>query len=204
MERASLISLQRAHSLQGVGVGPRSQLRALARMRAALVLPTPRTPGEQVAVGDAAALDGVGEDAGDVLLPHHVRETLRPPFAGQNEIRHDESRLQGGMLIADSQASPWHRGGPLPLLPSGPDGVCGTHLHGTRLPAINIPAADPVAATGTCVYQISRSTTSKSATGDPLNKCRERSGISPAPDTPPTCPRRISPRSVCRHRVDGT
>jgi hypothetical protein len=48
------------------------------------------------------------------------------------------------MLIADSQASPWHRGGPLPLLPSGPDGVCGTHLHGTRLPAINIPAASHV------------------------------------------------------------
>jgi len=32
----------------------------------------------------------------------------------------DGTRSRGGMLIADSQASPWHRGGPLPLLPSGP------------------------------------------------------------------------------------
>ena len=35
---------QMSHWLQGVGVGPFSQLRALARIRAAEVLPTPRAP----------------------------------------------------------------------------------------------------------------------------------------------------------------
>jgi len=35
------------------------------------------------------------------------------------------------MPIADSQVSLWHRGVPLPLLPSGPDGVRGAALHRT-------------------------------------------------------------------------
>ena len=34
----------RSHSSQGVGVGPLTQFSALARMRAAVVLPTPRVP----------------------------------------------------------------------------------------------------------------------------------------------------------------
>ena len=45
VDRAVLVDLrQKSHSLQGVGVGPCSQLRALARIRAAVVLPTPRMP----------------------------------------------------------------------------------------------------------------------------------------------------------------
>ena len=36
-----------------------------------------------------------------------------------------------GMPIADSQATLWHRGIPVPLLPSGPDGVRGSFLHRT-------------------------------------------------------------------------
>ena len=36
-----------------------------------------------------------------------------------------------GMPIADSQVAPWHRENPLPLLPSGPDGVHGSALHRT-------------------------------------------------------------------------
>ena len=39
-----VISAQTLHWLQGVAVGPFSQFSALARMRAAVVLPTPRTP----------------------------------------------------------------------------------------------------------------------------------------------------------------
>ena len=35
------------------------------------------------------------------------------------------------MPIADSQVPLWHRGEPLPLLPSGPDGVHGAALHRT-------------------------------------------------------------------------
>ena len=40
----ALMLRQMSHSLQGVGVGPFSQFRALARIRAAEVLPTPRAP----------------------------------------------------------------------------------------------------------------------------------------------------------------
>jgi len=36
-----------------------------------------------------------------------------------------------GMPIADSQVTLWHRGDPLPLLPSGSDGVHGAALHRT-------------------------------------------------------------------------
>jgi len=43
-ERSSLIARQYSHLLQGVGVGPCWQLRALAKMRAAVVLPTPLMP----------------------------------------------------------------------------------------------------------------------------------------------------------------
>jgi DNA-binding protein YbaB len=41
---AGAISLHAGHFWQGVGVGPFAQLSALARMRALVVLPTPRTP----------------------------------------------------------------------------------------------------------------------------------------------------------------
>ena len=43
-------------------------------------------------MGDAAAVDGVGEHAGNVLLPHHVRKALGTPLTGQDEIRHDVQR----------------------------------------------------------------------------------------------------------------
>jgi len=40
----AVISLQLAHSPQGVAVGPWMQLRQRARMRAMVVLPVPRWP----------------------------------------------------------------------------------------------------------------------------------------------------------------
>ena len=40
----SAIARQAVQVLSGVGVGPRSQLRAFARMRAVVVLPVPRWP----------------------------------------------------------------------------------------------------------------------------------------------------------------
>ena len=43
-EIPSRISRHETHSPHGVGVGPRSQLRARASRRAALVLPVPRGP----------------------------------------------------------------------------------------------------------------------------------------------------------------
>ncbi len=44
MEMPSVISLQFAQPLQGISEGPFSQLRALARIRATEVFPTPRGP----------------------------------------------------------------------------------------------------------------------------------------------------------------
>ena len=47
----AVTSRQNRHSLQGSGAGPRSQTRALARMRAVVVLPTPRPPVSKKAWG---------------------------------------------------------------------------------------------------------------------------------------------------------
>ena len=44
IELPLVISSQCLHWLHGVAVGPCSQFNALARIRAAVVLPTPRTP----------------------------------------------------------------------------------------------------------------------------------------------------------------
>ncbi len=44
MSRPSAISRQASHTPQGSGVGPFSQLSMRARMRAVVVLPTPRGP----------------------------------------------------------------------------------------------------------------------------------------------------------------
>jgi hypothetical protein len=52
-DEPSVIEVQCSQSLQGVAVGPCSQLSALARIRAVEVLPVPRGPGEQVRVVEA-------------------------------------------------------------------------------------------------------------------------------------------------------
>jgi|GEM_PF-5609372 len=41
-------------------------------------------------------------------------------------------------VTSDSQAPPRHTQEPLPLLPSGPDGVGGLPLHGTRLSLLTV------------------------------------------------------------------
>ncbi len=43
-ERLSLTAMHSEHSLQGSGVGPRSQTSPLAKIRAVVVLPSPRAP----------------------------------------------------------------------------------------------------------------------------------------------------------------
>ena len=58
----TVISLHASHVPQGVIVGPVVQLSALARMRAVVVLPTPRTPVKRNACAtrpDAMALPSV-------------------------------------------------------------------------------------------------------------------------------------------------
>jgi hypothetical protein len=51
VEVPAVISRQGEHSPQGVTVGPRSQFRQRARMRASVVLPTPRGPVSKMACG---------------------------------------------------------------------------------------------------------------------------------------------------------
>ena len=75
-----------SHWLQGEGVGPCSQLRALARIRAADVLPTPAGSGEQVGVADAVGRNGVGQGLGHVFLADQVVERLRAVSPGDDDV----------------------------------------------------------------------------------------------------------------------
>src|SRR5690606_1980303 len=49
----------------------------------------PSRSAEQVRVRDAVLLDGMSERAGDVLLPDHIAEALRPVFACDDLVRHE-------------------------------------------------------------------------------------------------------------------
>ena len=82
----ALMLRQMSHWLHGVGVGPWTQLSALARIRAADVLPTPRSAGEQIGVPDAVRHDRPRQSAGDVLLTDQLVERLRPVAAGDDDI----------------------------------------------------------------------------------------------------------------------
>ena len=62
------------------------QLSARAMMRAVVVLPTPRTPGEHEGMGDAAGGEGVGQGAHQRLLPDQAGEIGRAVFARQDAI----------------------------------------------------------------------------------------------------------------------
>src|SRR5271166_1425256 len=81
-EVPAAISLQESHTPHGSGVGPFTQFSAFARMRAAVVFPTPRAPEKNVRVRHAIVLDRVLQCFRDVFLPDEVRERLRPPFPG--------------------------------------------------------------------------------------------------------------------------
>ena len=78
---------QTSHSLHGVAVGPLTQLRALAKIRAVEVLPTPRAPVKRYGVTHAMRRDGVGEGLCDVLLPDQLAETLRPVSPRNDNVR---------------------------------------------------------------------------------------------------------------------
>ena len=66
---------QMSHSLHGVGVGPCTQLSALARIRAVEVFPVPRA-GKQKRVPHAAGCDRGLERPCHVLLPDHFLKRL--------------------------------------------------------------------------------------------------------------------------------
>src|ERR1039458_6671303 len=79
---------------------------------------------EYVAVRDAVLRDGVFERGLDVLLIHHVGERLGPVFPG-DDLVHGWANARP-RVIRGTQVKP------LPLLPSGPGGVCGRLSHGAR------------------------------------------------------------------------
>ena len=63
-------------------------------MRAVVVLPTPRTPGEHPGLRDAAGLEGVRQGADHRLLADQVLEGARAVFAGQNPVGRAGSRAR--------------------------------------------------------------------------------------------------------------
>ncbi|MBV6417113.1 MAG: hypothetical protein CMLOHMNK_01750 [Steroidobacteraceae bacterium] len=63
----------------------------------------------------------------DVLLPHEVGEAAGAPFACECGVAHELSTGGG-----PHQPTPRHPTSPLPLLPSGPGGVCGWSSRGNR------------------------------------------------------------------------
>jgi hypothetical protein len=81
-------------------------------------------PREDVAVRDAILRDGVLERGLDVLLIHHVGERLGPVFPG-DDLVHGWANARP-RVIRGTQVKP------LPLLPSGPGGVCSRLSHGAR------------------------------------------------------------------------
>ena len=69
-------SRQDRHRPHGSAIGPCSQFSARARMRADVVLPQPRGPGEQVRVVDPVVGQRPLQRLGDVLLADHVGEDV--------------------------------------------------------------------------------------------------------------------------------
>ena len=76
--------------------GPRTQLRARARMRAVVVLPQPRGPANTNAWAMPLALQGVAQRAGDGLLAQHVVERLGPPLPRERLVGHPGFGDRGG------------------------------------------------------------------------------------------------------------
>ena len=71
-------------------------------MRAARRLADAAGAGEQVGVGDAAGLDGVGQGLGDGLLADQVGELLRPVAPGEDGVlppRLGRGAAAGGDLV---------------------------------------------------------------------------------------------------------
>jgi hypothetical protein len=51
-------------------------------------------------VGEALLFDGVPEGGGDVILTHHVCESLRSIFPGKNRVTHPDN-LEGSVFRAN-------------------------------------------------------------------------------------------------------
>ena len=83
---------------------------------------------KDVAVRDAAAANGVLERGPDVLLADQLGKRLRPVFPGDDLVHGNACKA----CYARPRVIRGTRAKPLPLLPSGPGGVCSRPLHGAR------------------------------------------------------------------------
>ena len=93
MSRPSAISMQASQTPQGSAVGPFSQFSARARMRAVVVLPTPRGPEKTNDCAIRLAAMALRSVCGDAALADDVIEPLRAPFAGEDLVGHEISNV---------------------------------------------------------------------------------------------------------------
>ena len=121
----AVISRQASHTLHGVGVGALIAGQALARMRAAVVLPTPRAPVKRNAWCRRPCRDGVLQRPRDVLLPDDLVERLRAVLAWRGR---DSTCAVVLAPVTRKKGGSGHPRRRLPLLPSGPGGVRQLHV----------------------------------------------------------------------------
>ena len=84
MSRPSAISTHASQTPQGSAVGPVTQFSARARMRAVVVLPTPRGPANTNDCAMRLARDRVPQRLRHAALADDVIESLRTPLARDN------------------------------------------------------------------------------------------------------------------------
>ena len=92
------MSVQAPHFPHGSALTPVSQLSDLAKIRAIVVLPTPRVPVNRNAWWMRFGLQRVRERAHHVLLPDQLGEALGPPLAGEDLVGHRDS-CAGGVIV---------------------------------------------------------------------------------------------------------
>src|SRR4051794_31594649 len=97
-------------------------------------LPCATLTGEYVAMGDTALCDRIAQGRADVLLTDQLRELRWPVFPG-DDLVHGSALIvlaTGRWEYARPRVIRGTRAKPLPLLPSGPGGVCSRPLHGAQ------------------------------------------------------------------------
>ena len=124
IDEASLIDLPaaRAHSA-GLGAHADFAVQALRENTRDGRLADAAGTGEQKRVMHAVAVERICERAAHVLLSDHFGEASWPPLARQSQITHRRSILTQCAGDGPHQPGLRHPTSPLPLLPSGPDGI---------------------------------------------------------------------------------
>ena len=115
------------------------QLSARARMRAVVVLPTPRAPAKTNACASRPLASALRSVLRDGLLADHVVEPLGSPLAGDYLVGHWRNAELPKCRVTTEARAPPRPGWPaaqlrdcLALLPSGPDAVRRLILHRVR------------------------------------------------------------------------